>query len=115
MEVHLLGVNGTGFPVRALIDSGADCSCFPEEFAGPLGIELEACEQKKVNTGNGVAIHYCAGEPVRAVVAGRELLLTATFGPLGVPVLGREDFFTEFLVTVDHPNRLVLLTPHETL
>jgi len=98
--------------VRALVDSGADCSCFPEGFAGALGIDLGECEQNHVHTGNGLAVHYCASEPLRATIAGRETLLTASFGPLGVPVLGREDFFAEFLVEINHPKRVVTLTPH---
>jgi hypothetical protein len=94
------------------VDSGADCSCFPEGFAEVLGVDLEQCVQNSVNTGNGLAIHYCAAEPLRATIAEREILLTASFGPIGVPVLGRDDFFTEFLVEIDHPNRIVALRPH---
>lgn len=104
--------DGAEFPVRALVDSGADCSCFPEEFASSLGIDLEECEQNQVHTGNGLAIHYCSDQPLRATIAEREVFLKASFGPIGVPVLGREDFFAEFLVEVDHRRRVVSLTPH---
>ncbi|MGH2974738.1 MAG: hypothetical protein ACRDLL_07720 [Solirubrobacterales bacterium] len=98
-----------------LVDSGADCSCFPLAFAETLGIDLNDCPETSVHTGNGLASHYCAREPLRALIAEREVLLTASFGPVGVPVLGRDDFFSEFLVEVDHPQRLVVLTPHELL
>ncbi len=101
--------------MRALVDSGADCSCFPEGFADVLGVDLEQCEQNSVHTGNGLAVHYCDSEPIRATIAEREVLLTGSFGPVGVPVLGRNDFFAEFLVEVNHPKRVVRLTPHEAL
>jgi hypothetical protein len=80
-----------------------------------LGVDLEQCEQNSVHTGNGLAIHYCANEPLRATVAEQEVLLTASFGPIGVPVLGRDDFFTEFLVEINHPKRVVVLTPHGSI
>lgn len=112
MEVKLRGPQGAEFPVRMLVDSGADCSCFPIQFAQALGIDLEECEENSVHTGNGLAKHYCAQEPIPAVVADREVALTASFGPLGVPVLGRDDFFSVFLVVVDHPARIVQLIPH---
>lgn len=112
IEVLLEGRNGSEFPVRALVDSGADCSCFPEDFADVLGINLGECDQSSVHTGNGLAIHYCAPEPIHTTIAGRKISLTASFGPVGVPVLGREDFFAEFLVEINHPKRIVILTPH---
>jgi hypothetical protein len=115
VEVLLQRRDGAEFPIRALVDSGADCSCFPEEFAVSLGIDLEQCQQSQVHTGNGLAVHYCASEPLRATIAEREVFLTASFGPIGVPVLGRDDFFAEFLVEVDHPRRVVSLTPHADL
>lgn len=99
--------------MRALVDSGADGSVFPEDFADALGVDLEACEQVKVHTGNGLAIHYCADQPIQAQIAGRTVDLRATFGPVGVPVLGREDFFAHFYVEVDQKNRVVVITPHD--
>jgi hypothetical protein len=112
LEVRLYSRSGAEFPVRALVDSGADCSCFPEEFAEPLGVDLEECIQQQVHTGNGLAIHYCSEKPVRASIAGRDVQLAGTFGPIGVAVLGRDDFFAEFLVTVNHLERTVILMPH---
>jgi hypothetical protein len=38
--------------------------------------------------------------------------VAGTFGPIGVPVVGRDDFFARFLVEVNHPQRAVVLTPH---
>ena len=85
---------------------------FPEEFADALEVDLEQCEQVQVHTGNGLAIHYCAEEPVKAEIAGQAVDLRGTFGPIGVPVLGRTDFFSRFYVEVDEKNRVVVITPH---
>jgi len=95
-----------------LVDSGADCSCFPEGFAEILGVNLDSCQANSVHTGNGLATHYCAADPIRATIAERRISLAANFGPIGVPVLGRDDFFSEFLVEVNHLARTVVLTPH---
>ena len=95
-----------------LPDSGASCSVFPKRFAEPLGIDLAGCDTQKVDTGNGLADQHLAPSPLRARIADREVSLTACFGNIKVPVLGREDFFTEFLVEVDEPRRLVIITPH---
>lgn len=96
-----------------LVDSGADCSCFPEGFAEVLGVDLNSCEANAVHTGNGLATHYCGAEPIPAIIAERKVLLSANFGPIGVPVLGRDDFFSVFLVEINHLDRTVVLTPHD--
>jgi hypothetical protein len=96
-----------------LPDSGASRSVFPRKYARPLGIDiLKDCSVQKVDTGNGIANQHMAPEPLKAWVAGREIELCACFGNIGVPVLGREDFFAEFLVLVDEVQRLVTITPH---
>jgi hypothetical protein len=73
---------------------------------------VEILLEGRDGSGNGLAIHYCAPEPIFATVAERKIPLTASFGPVGVPVLGREDFFAEFLVEINHRRRIVTLTPH---
>lgn len=34
------------------------------------------------------------------------------FGPIGVPVLGREDFFAHFMVAFDERKQAVFLKPY---
>lgn len=109
---ELLLKSGELFPIRMLIDSGAHCTTLPENFAGPLGIELADCTSLPVETGAGTIDHHVSKTPVLAYIAGRELELMPTFGPLRVPVLGREDFFREFKVAFDELKRRVVLKPY---
>lgn len=95
-----------------LPDSGASRSVFPKRYAKPLGIDFDECETQTVDTGNGLAEHHLSPVPLQAHIAGREIELVACFGNIGVPVLGREDFFAEFYVEVDERRRLVIITPH---
>lgn len=113
VEVRLQSVQGKAFPLLMLPDSGADCSCFPEAWASVLGIDLAACTTDRVHTGAGLADHYTWAEGLRATVAGRTVELTASFGPIGVPVLGRRDFFSRFEVLVDERKQRVLLKPYD--
>lgn len=95
-----------------LVDSGASRSVLPRRYAVPLGFDLRECEKQTVDTGNGLAHHYLAPVPLSARIAEREIKLSCCFGNIGVPVLGREDFFAEFYVEVDERKRVVI-TPHD--
>lgn len=96
-----------------LPDSGASYTVLPRKYAVELGFDLRDCMKIPVDTGNGHAFHWVAPESVRATIAERELLLDPCFSSIGVPVLGRADFFAEFHVEVDERRRLVVITPHE--
>lgn len=98
-----------------LPDSGATGTVLPRKYAVPLGYDLRDCEKVKVDTGNGIAYHYLPPEPIKAWIVDREVGLRACFGNIGVPVLGREDFFAEFYVEVDERRRVVVITPHDAL
>jgi len=100
-------------PMPMLPDSGASFTVFPRKWAVPLGFDLRECEKVPVDTGNGMAYHWLAPRPVRAWVTEREIALEPCFSDIGVPVLGRADFFSEFYVEVDERNRFVKITPHE--
>ena len=102
-------------PMKMLPDSGATFTVFPLKWAVPLGFDKRDCEEIPVDTGNGTAFHGLAPQPVRAWVAGRELELGPCFSKIGVPVLGRQDFFSEFHVAIDERKRLVTITPHDDL
>jgi hypothetical protein len=115
IPVLLKSLDGTvQFPIYALPDSGADRSCFPKTWAKPLGIVLADCDSYAVNTGNGKGRHQEWGEPLKAIVAGREIELAAQFGNINVGVLGRDDFFQEFLVTFDDRKRVTIIEPYES-
>lgn len=99
--------------MKMLPDSGATFTVFPRKWAVPLGFDLRECEKIAVDTGNGTAFHWLSPQPVRAWVVGREIELAPCFSNIGVPVLGRQDFFSEFHVAVDERKRLVTITAHD--
>jgi hypothetical protein len=113
IPVSLTSIDGSKtFPLYAIPDSGADSSCFPEEWASPLGIDLAACIKRRVMTGAGITHHHEWKDRLEATVAGRRLELRATFGPVTVGLLGRDDFFSYFRVEFDHQRRVVVLRPY---
>lgn len=99
--------------MKMLPDSGASFTVFPRKWAVPLGFDLRDCQKIPVDTGDGLAFHWAAPLPVRAWIAGREIALEPCFSSIGVPVLGRGDFFSEFHVQIDERQRLVTITPHD--
>lgn len=113
IEAELLLDSGSWFPCKMLPDSGATATTLPRKYAVSLGFDIRDCEERRFDTGNGVAIHHEAPRPVSAIVAGRTIELHPCFAKIGVPVLGREDFFAEFYVEVDEINRFVKITPHD--
>lgn len=112
IPMRLTGVNGRAFPVYALPDSGADASCFPEEWAPQLGIDLSACTKHPVNTGAGKTHHHVWDVGLMAKINGLDIELEAVFGPINVPVLGRRDFFAHFRVEFDERAHVTRLIPY---
>lgn len=113
VEVEVERDDGQVLPFRMLPDSGATGSVFPRKQIVPLGFDLRECDALDVATGNGEAKHWLAPRPVKARIAGRVMQLRPCFGDIGVAVLGREDFFSEFYVEVDERRRVVVITPHD--
>lgn len=112
IDVRLHGRDGGQYPLRMLPDSGADCSCFPEAFAPVLGVDLSECVSERVHTGAGTTEHYRSEDRLRATIADQEVELVASFGHIGVPVLGREDFFSHFEVLIDERRQRVVIKPY---
>lgn len=79
-----------------------------------LGIDLAGCKGVDVQTGAGLGCHYQHPEPLTLTVrdTGIKLPVRATFGPVGVPILGRSDFFEHFYVEIDEKNLLVHIGTH---
>lgn len=91
-------------PVPGLIDSGADNSMFPLDWAGHLGVDLSACRVEDCSTAGGVVQHHIWDPGLEAEVQalGRRVKLNAAFcDGLPVVILGRDDFFAEFKVSFD--------------
>lgn len=101
VRVDLHGSNGTRATISGLIDSGADCSCFPLGWAQPLGIDLDGCEERRGATAGGLKTQYWWPPGLHATIADVELRLTAVFGETPIALLGRQDFFRTFGVHFD--------------
>jgi predicted aspartyl protease len=102
-------VAGSRLKVFALIDTGADECALPASFATLLGHNLQAGQQKRVSTGNGITLAY--GHTTRIEVEGfstQDVLID--FMPnLNIPLLGVKSFLNNFLLTVDYPNKMFSL------
>lgn len=113
VDVRLELASMSVMPIQMLPDSGASGTVLPRKFVVPLGFDLRDCTKVPVDTGSGMAFHFLAPASVRAWIAGREIHLHPCFSDIGVPVLGRQDFFNEFHVQVDERRRSVTITPHD--
>jgi hypothetical protein len=96
----LIDVNGAPLSTRPLgiVDSGADSTTFPLEWAKRLGIDHEKdCLEFEGGTAGGPA-HWFLYEPgIRATFFDKTLHLGATFAPhCQAVLLGRQDFFRYF-------------------
>jgi hypothetical protein len=98
----LIGPSQISVPTFGLIDSGADATCFPLDYARLLGIKLDKCQKETVRTAGGPAPEYIwKSEPIKAVILGRLLELEARFSDTPMPLLGQVDFFDRFKVRFD--------------
>lgn len=95
--------------VYALIDTGADECALPSSFAPILGHDLQAGQQRRISTGNGVTIAY--GHTTRIVIeefSTQDVLID--FMPnLNIPLLGVRSFLGNFILTIDYPNKVFSL------
>ena len=92
-------------PFRALVDSGADYSVLPAQFAPHLGVDLAQCREEPCITAGGRGTVKIRDIPLEAEVQvlGIRFAMRAAFSEYApVVLLGRDDFFNEFRVTFDH-------------
>jgi hypothetical protein len=111
IPIRLSGVAKT-FAVLALIDSGADMSVLPYEFANVLGIDLSTCDQTSVQVASGTSSMYVCPSGITAEAFGVSFQLNGVFASTGIPLLGRLDFFSRFLVEIDQRNHKFKLRPY---
>ncbi len=100
--------------VYALIDTGADECAFPASFAPLLRHNLQAGQPKKISTGNGITIAY--GHITRIVIEGfsTQDVLVDFMPNLNIPLLGVRSFLSNFILTIDYPNKVFsLLQPNK--
>ena len=99
--------------VYALIDTGADECASPASFAPLLGHNLQAGQLKKISTGNGITIAY--SHTTRIVIEGfsTQDVLVDFMPNLYIPLLGVRSFLSNFILTIDYPNKVFsLLLPN---
>lgn len=104
------GRDGSTLLTRAVVDSGASCSCFPLAFADRLGIDLSECETRTGGTAAGAAEQYVWPDGLPAIVAGVEVQLDCVFTATRVALLGRRDVFSLFRVCFDEQGQVFSLT-----
>jgi hypothetical protein len=102
-------------PVPILIDSGADCTVLPAEWAPALGLNLDGAGEVR----NRFGAQLDPGDGVLALIAGTYVMLRPRFAleeniivPGHVIVLGRYDFFAHFEVLLDELNQRFGLKPY---
>ena len=116
MPVIVHGPKGH-IPVPGLIDSGADESCFPVEYASTLGVELDECDESECRTAGGPTKQYKWDKPLEVqlqTLQNKRIKVGATFiKGLDITLLGRDDFFAVFKVDFDHRDQKFWLEPYE--
>jgi predicted aspartyl protease len=113
LDIALVTLEGVELPVvTALVDSGADCSMFPVEWATRLGIDLDECDENACETAGGTVKSYVYRSGITAMIEGHKYQLAATFSEhLSVVLLGR-DFFMYYRVVIDERAKCIVLEPY---
>jgi len=96
--------------VYALIDTGADECAFPASFALLLGHQLHSGKAKKISTGNGITIAYSHISRIIIVGFSTQDILIDFMPNLNIPLLGVGSFLSNFILTVDYPNKIFSLS-----
>ncbi len=91
--------------VYALVDTGADECAFPASSAPILGHNLQAGQVKRISTGNGIAIAYSHATRIVIEDFSTEDVLIDFMPNLSIPLLGVKSFLSNFVLTVDYPNK----------
>jgi hypothetical protein len=96
---------GKKLRVFALIDSGADECAMPAPFASILGHNLQAGQEKKINTGNGITLAYSHTTRIEVEGFATQEILVDFMPKLSMPLLGVKSFLGNFILTIDYPNK----------
>jgi len=100
--------------VYALIDTGADECAFPASFSPLLGHNLQAGQLKRISTGNGITIAYSHTSQIIIEGFSTKDVLVDFMPNLNIPLLGVKSFLSNFILTIDYPNKVFsLLLPNK--
>lgn len=95
--------------VFGLIDTGADECAFPASFAPILGHNLQAGQQRRISTGNGLTIAYGHTTQIKIEGFTTQDILVDFLPNLNIPLLGVRSFLSNFILTIDYPNKIFSL------
>lgn len=87
-----------------LIDTGADECAVPAQFAPMIGHNLQAGQQKEINTGNGKTAAYAHTLSFETKGIIIENVLIDFMPNLNVVLLGVKSFLSNFKVVIDYKN-----------
>lgn len=119
INVRVHGPSKT-LPLDAVVDSGASASLFSCEVMETLGYAKEDCDEVYIEVGSGIARQFVARDGsdilVEIPALSHSLRVKAAFldglkG--GIMLLGRTDFFEQFLITFDQRASTFWLEPYE--
>lgn len=96
---------GNRIKIFALIDTGADECALPASFAPMRGHNLQAGEQKKINTVNGMTVAYRHTSRLELEGFATQDVLIDFLPNLFIPLLGVRSFLGNFILTINYPNK----------
>ena len=96
---------GKELRVYALVDTGADECAFPASFAPVLGHNLQAGQSRRISTGNGITVAYSHTTRIVIEDFSTQDVLVDFMPNLNTPLLGVKSFLSNFVLTVDYPNK----------
>lgn len=96
--------------VYGLVDTGADECAFPAGFANKLGHKLNAVKPRKINTGNGSTNAYPHTMCIKFNDFEVNDVLIDFMPNLSVPLLGIKSFLSNFIITINYPKSIFLLS-----
>lgn len=97
--------SGKELRVYALVDTGADECAFPASFAPVLGHNLQAGQSRRISTGNGITVAYSHTTQIVIEDFSTQDVLVDFMPNLNTPLLGVKSFLSNFILTVDYPNK----------
>lgn len=109
LAVHLVGPSGASGDVLGVVDSGADTTCLPLDFATLMGYTAADLRQELMTQAGGTMNGYIATSPSTAWVVGledRPFEIRPTFLDGAASVLwGRGDVFSQFGFAFDEADQ----------
>lgn len=112
--MNVTGINGRSGVVAGIVDTGADSSSFPFEYAQLMGYSTATLVPETFGQAGGTGNGYLATQPCTAVVPeipGTVVSMTPSFIPgSGMVLWGRTDFMMAFDVTISESSQQFTIT-----